>query len=250
VNHPNVLRILDVADLDEGGPFLVTELLHGERFDSIIERSVSFPMEVACELVRQTLCALDAVHACGVVHRDLKPDNLILESTPYSTPCVKLVDFGIACGGGATRVTLPDTIVGTVEYLSPEQACGGPIDPRVDLWAAGILFYELLTGRTPYRARTTPETIAAIIVADAPDVRELRPDLPSGIAEVVRWALERTPARRVPSARRMKRAIERAVALNHMLIGPDALLSIGLCTERAIPFDLMRFKSNLAACAI
>jgi eukaryotic-like serine/threonine-protein kinase len=152
ISHPNVVGITDFGMLDDGQPYFVMELLEGRTLSSWLrERGVLEPEQVVL-IARTVACALAAAHEVGVIHRDLKPDNVILLGEAMTKTSLKVLDFGLAKLQGTSRVTCDDIVYGTPQYMSPEQAAGESIDPRVDVYALGILMYEMLTGRVPFEA--------------------------------------------------------------------------------------------------
>lgn len=198
--HPHVVAVFDTGEHD-GVPFLVMERLSGR---TLADEIASGPLEA--ETVRaiglQVLDALGAAHAAGLVHRDVKPGN-VLAATPGNW---KVGDFGIAKSieVGDPGLTLAGLIVGTPAYLAPERLAGGPATVATDLYAAGAVLYEALTGRRPVDPAVAP---AAMLTATPTPLTVLRPDLPPGLAGAVAGAMERDPARRYTSAAQMAAAM-------------------------------------------
>jgi len=152
INHPNVVGITDFGMLERGQPYFVMELLEGRTLGSALRDCRQFePIEVV-RIARTVASALSAAHAVGVIHRDLKPDNIILSGEARDPLALKVLDFGLAKLLGKSRLTQDDVVYGTPQYMSPEQAAGEPLDPRVDVYALGILMYEMLTGKVPFEA--------------------------------------------------------------------------------------------------
>ena len=169
VTSPHVVRVLDLGTLKNGAPYIVMERLFGEDLHATLQRLGRLSVGAACAVMHAVLSGLEAVHEAGIIHRDLKPSNVVLH-VPESggAPRVKLIDFGVARSDQGTKLTRTGTVVGTACYLSPEQAGGREIDGRVDVWAAGVLFYELLVGETPFERLGVQETLASILFADIP----------------------------------------------------------------------------------
>lgn len=196
ISHPNVCLLHEVGEHD-GQPFLVMELLEGEPLSVRLARERQ-ALPQALEIVLPILSALGALHARGLVHRDLKPSNIFL--TPHG---VKLLDFGLAreaardASETIPALTMPGTLSGTPRYMAPEQITGDPVDPRTDIFAAGIVLYEMVAGRLPFEGMSTVEHLSAIL--QRPPAPLGRPEL-SGLEPIVRRALERRPADRYPSA--------------------------------------------------
>ena len=205
LNHPNILAVHDVGDHDDA-PYLVMELLEGESLRSRL-RSGSLPQRKAVDYAVQVSRGLAAAHEKGIVHRDLKPENLFVTKDGI----VKVLDFGLARqqiqndgGTGATttltRDTAPGVVLGTVGYMSPEQARGDSADHRSDIFALGAVLYEMLTGRRAFHKSTSVETLNAILKEEPPEFPE---DLkiPPALDRLVRHCLEKKPGDRFQSAR-------------------------------------------------
>ncbi|MCB1008033.1 MAG: serine/threonine protein kinase, partial [Acidobacteria bacterium] len=203
--HPNLLRVFDI---ESSGPavFLTMEAIHGGSLRQQL-RGGPLPIEIAVALAEQLFRALDALHGVGIVHRDLKPGNVLLTEEGQ----VKIADFGLALHleGGDTRVTATETAVGTLEYLSPEQALGEPLDARSDLYSAGVLLFEMLTGRLPHAGRSSLGNLIARFRERPPDLAELRPETPAWLARLVARLLARDREERYASAAAVLRDIER-----------------------------------------
>src|SRR5215207_7481012 len=153
VSHPNICQLYDIGE-HEGDVFIAMEYLEGEPLASRLQRG-ALPLNEALQNELGTLAALDALHTHGLIHRDLKPSNIFL--TPHG---VKLLDFGLARSIGVeqteTRLTMPGTVVGTPQYVPPELVLGQEVDARGGLWAAGVVLYEMLTGRPPFNGASLP----------------------------------------------------------------------------------------------
>ncbi len=201
IEHPAVLRTFDVGTTEDGSPYLVMELLSGRTLASLVERVGKLPIPIALAIVEQILEGLVAAHVAGVVHRDLKPENVFLHVGATSTgprTTVKIVDFGIAKlveGLETARLTATGTVLGTPEYMSPEQAAGGAVDARADVYATGLLTYEMLCGRRPYADLPPQRIFAAILAGAAPALSERDPTLPPEIVAWVGRAMARDPFR-------------------------------------------------------
>jgi tetratricopeptide (TPR) repeat protein len=220
LHHENIVRCLGSGFDAEEQPYLVLEWLEGE---SLAERQRRAPLDLAqsLEVTRQALRGLAACHARGIVHRDIKPGNLFLVGDVGSIEA-KVLDFGLALvGEDATRLTFAGEIVGTLAYLSPEQARGDhALDPRVDLYALGVVLYELTTGKLPFWCERPVAILLKIVTEKPPPPRSLRPDLPRWIEEVILRAMERDPARRFADCRAMLDAL--TPATSSPLPGPTA----------------------------
>jgi serine/threonine-protein kinase len=148
IGHPNIVQITDFGQLPSQAPYFVMELLDGTPLSKMIRKGGPLPAALAVRILVQTASALSAAHAAGVIHRDLKPDNIHI--TKNNT--VKILDFGVAKMAGAGRLTRTGMVFGTPHYMSPEQASGGEVDHRADMYAFGIIMYEMFTGRVPFEA--------------------------------------------------------------------------------------------------
>jgi WD40 repeat protein len=220
LSHPNVLSVFDVGT-HEGVPYLVLELLEGETLRQRLCRGPLVASEAA-ELARQACAGLQAAHARGIVHRDLKPENLFLTSEGL----VKILDFGIAKlksgdgdGSRGETETEDGALVGTLGYLSPEQARGVEADARSDVFALGAVLYESLSGRRAFAGASAAETVAAILQADPPPLETGSGPLPVGLERIVRRCLEKEPERRFQSAHDLGLALE-AVTTGRVPVAP------------------------------
>jgi Protein kinase domain len=193
-NAPNTVTIFDVGETDEGRPFIVMEYLSGGSLEDRL-RQGPVPTEDALEWLGQAAVALDAAHAGGIVHRDVKPGNLLLDADG----CVHVADFGVARATGLDSLTLAGTVLGTAGYLSPEQARGEQAGPASDRYALGVLAFELLTGERPYQRDTTAAEAAAHVHEAVPSIHDRNPALPAALDRCFRRALAKDPARRFES---------------------------------------------------
>src|SRR3569623_1762614 len=173
VSSPYVVRIHDIAQ-DGGRWFISMDFVEGESLEHRLDRRGKLPLDEAVTIVRGLLGGLAAAHARGVVHRDLKPANVLIDA--QNRPC--LTDFGVARSLGATGATQSGVLVGTPEYLSPEQARGDKVDGRSDLYATGLILYEMLSGALPFAGGTPAETVFQRLVRPPPSLAKPRPDLP------------------------------------------------------------------------
>ncbi len=207
VRNDHVVTIHDIGTLPDATPYIVMELLEGESLDQRLERLHTLDVHSAVQIVLQLLEGLDAAHATGAVHRDVKPGNVFLVRTS-SGERVKLLDFGLSKSLHDARVTRPGEVVGTPHYLAPEQARGDTDqDARVDVWATGIMLYEMLVGEVPFVGKNFLEIVLKILSSPIPAPSTIRPRLPATIDEVVLRALEKDPERRYRSAQEMRAAL-------------------------------------------
>ncbi len=205
VQHPNVVNVYDCG-ADEAGPFLVMELVEGETLEEVVARG-AFPLRDFRILAQQSLEGLAAAHQAGLLHRDLKPGNLMLKHGPTNDLQVKLMDFGIA---GFTAPAFgdvlpaasdrPGTILGTVEFMAPEQFESQPVSARSELYSMGCIFYYALTGRDPFLGDSVEDIAANHLAAQVTTLGEVRPDLPRAVCDWVMRLLRRRPEDRPASA--------------------------------------------------
>lgn len=218
VQHRNVVDIVDFGTAEDGRPFMVMELLVGRSLLDRMESGSLVSVGEAVRIMARTLSGLAAVHDAGIVHRDLKPENVFLV-TDADGSYPKVIDFGVSRAletSGELESVLPtheNAIVGTPQYMSPEQARGlKNLDHRSDLWSAGVMLYELLTGMLPFDAEAIGDIIIQIATADPPDFVSFRPDLVGPVAEVVKRSMQRDPDERFQSAREMRSYLLAAAA--------------------------------------
>ncbi|MFM2421156.1 MAG: serine/threonine protein kinase, partial [Pseudomonadota bacterium] len=214
-------RVLDARTLPGGTPYLVMERISGTVVADILERGPLEPLQ-ALQILDGLLATLSALHAAGVVHRDVKPANIILEPLPSGGSRVRLIDFGVAkWGGGAdgpftmvadAKATQVGTLVGTPDYVAPEQILGGLVDGRADVYAAGATLFHMLTGKPPFQRATVHQSLAATLRDPLPRLASLRPGLPPALESLVGGALAREREHRTPSADAMRAALRAVLA--------------------------------------
>jgi predicted Ser/Thr protein kinase len=194
LSHPNIVTVIDRGE-DEGRQFIVFEYVHGENLKQLLERSGRLPIRRALELAIEIGRGLGFAHEAGVVHRDVKPQNVLLNGDGKA----KVTDFGIARSRDADSVTLTGTVMGTSNYISPEQASGLPVDASTDVYALGVVLFELLTGRVPFIGESFVAIATQHVNEAPPSVLELRPEAPVRVANAVDRALAKDPADRFAS---------------------------------------------------
>ena len=202
--HPNIVQVFDFG-LDErsGRHYIVMELVRGQSGAEILRDAGVLGVQEALSMVLQACRGLDYAHRNGVVHRDVKPGNLLRSRDN----AVKLADFGIAKAAEQSDITKAGSVLGTAAYLSPEQARGEPAGPASDLYALGVVAYQLLAGRLPYDAASLTDLARLQETSPPPRLDELNPDVPSALAEAVMVALHRDPERRYADAADMETAL-------------------------------------------
>jgi serine/threonine-protein kinase len=203
LSHPNIVAIYDRGEA-EGTYYIAMEYLDGRSLKELIVARGPAPVHVAIDYARKILDALRFAHRNGIVHRDIKPHNVIVDAEGR----VKVTDFGIA-RAGTSQMTEVGSIIGTAQYLSPEQAKGAPVDQTSDLYSVGIVLYELLTGKVPFTGDSPVEIAMKHISAIPEPPSSLRPDIPEDLDLVVLRALGKTPEDRYPSAEEMDKDLAR-----------------------------------------
>nr|MDQ2659604.1 protein kinase [Verrucomicrobiota bacterium] len=206
LNHPNIITIHEIGECD-GTRFLAAEYVEGETLGELIagpRRSTAETLELGC----QAASALAAAHDAGIVHRDIKPANIMLRRDGF----IKVLDFGLAKLTGSAPlldVTEPGRVLGTINYMSPEQAMGRPLDHRTDIFSLGVVLYELGTGQRLFAGQSEAAVYDSILHKATPDPREFAPALPIEFGEVLRRALEKDPARRYQTATEFRADLKR-----------------------------------------
>ncbi|HEU4631636.1 MAG TPA: protein kinase, partial [Gemmatimonadaceae bacterium] len=227
VNHRNVAAIYDFGETADGLIYLAMEYVEGVPLRTLLERDGTLAPARAVAIAGQVADALDAAHALGIVHRDLKPDNVMVGRDRDGSDLIKVVDFGIAKASGAEgqQVTRTGLIVGTPEYMSPEQLAGDPSDGRSDVYALGLISYAMLTGLHPFPSETVQDTLVLRLTTPPLRLAELRPDLrwPAGVQRVLDGALARRPVDRYARASDFARELAEAFGL----IAVDAARTTG-----------------------
>ena len=203
LSHPNIVSIYDRGEA-EGTYYIAMEFLDGRSLKELIVSRGPAPVPVAIDYARKILDALRFAHRNGIVHRDIKPHNVIVDAEGR----IKVTDFGIA-RAGASQMTEVGSIIGTAQYLSPEQAKGAPVDQTSDLYSVGIVLYELLTGKVPFTGDMPVEIAMKHISAVPEPPSTLRADIPEDLDLVVLRALGKTPEERYPSAEEMDKDLAR-----------------------------------------
>ncbi|MEM9067760.1 MAG: protein kinase [Myxococcota bacterium] len=214
LNHPNSVSIIDFGRTDDGILYLAMEFLKGKDLAMVMQDEGPLPFRRICDVLAGTLDALGEAHALDIVHRDLKPENIILRQMRTGDDLVKVVDFGLATivGGGGTSITKPGLVCGTPDYMSPEQGRGEDVDGRGDLYACGVVLFELLTDQLPFDEETPTKVVLRHINDPVPDPRETAPhrSIPDVLAEVTMKALAKRREDRYQSAADMAAAVRRA----------------------------------------
>jgi eukaryotic-like serine/threonine-protein kinase len=202
LSHPNVVNIYDVGQ-ENGMDYIVMEYIPGNNLKDIIKHEAPLPTERALEITRQIAEALNHAHQRNIIHRDIKPHNILV--TPDGQ--IKVTDFGIARAISASSFTQTGVVVGSVQYSSPEQAKGGVVGPQSDLYSLGCVLYELLTGRVPFKGDTPVSIALQHLQGNLIPAREIRPDLSLAVEMILQKAMAKEPSDRYPSALAMLKDI-------------------------------------------
>jgi serine/threonine protein kinase len=230
IRHESIVNVLDLATLPDGRPFIIMEYLDGAPLSAIVERTGPLPLGSLARLIAEVLDALGAAHGKGVVHRDLKPDNVFV--TPAGRP--KVLDFGIAKlhqTFGPGTATQTGSLLGTPHYMAPEQALGRAVDPRTDLYAVGVILFECATGRRPFEASSLYDLLRQHVDEPPPAPRRLRPEMSPAYEEVILRALAKDPAQRWQHSAALVQALQHAT----QGLPPAAWTTISAASRGAAP---------------
>jgi eukaryotic-like serine/threonine-protein kinase len=242
LNHPNIVVVYDVGS-QEGAPFVVSELLHGETVRERMKDG-ALPARVAVKYALQVARGLGAAHKQGIVHRDLKPENIFITEDDR----VKILDFGLAkyraealeALQDSTISTQPGVLLGTVGYMSPEQARGLPIDHRSDIFSLGVILYEMVSGAAPFTGESAVETLNAILKDDPPCLRHGVGKVSAELDRVIRRCLEKNPEMRFQSVGDLAFAFELVLRSGHRHTGRSRKRGAPGFLKRGIRAALLR----------
>ena len=247
LGHPNIVQVTDFQYPEDLGkqPFLVMELLRGESLASRIERDGAMTAERVAFVIAQVLSALVAAHRAGVVHRDIKPDNIFLLAEAAVPDTVKVLDFGIAkltdaatVGPAQQKLTSTNAMLGTPAFMAPEQARGlTDVDARADIYAIGATMYQALTGRLPFEAASVPALLFKIVEKDPEPLRDLRPDLPADFVALVERAMAKERDTRFSTADEMRRALAPWSGLPASIPPPISATAATVASGKIVPHD-------------
>ncbi|MGF1469063.1 MAG: serine/threonine protein kinase [Sandaracinaceae bacterium] len=220
IGNEHIVDISDFGTTPSGASYFVMELLHGEDLANVLERDMTLPLSRAADILLQCCRALGAAHSKGIVHRDMKPENIFLTEREGRRDFVKIVDFGIAKmsdietpGAPGRKLTKTGMIFGTPEYMSPEQAAGKSLDHRVDIYALSVILYEMLTGRVPFVGDTFMGILTQHMFEEPPALHEVNPRIavPDAVEHFIYRGLAKEPADRFPNCEEMARALQDAL---------------------------------------
>ncbi len=242
IGHDHIVEITDMGVVDSGELFIVMEYLEGQDLEALLSAEGRLTPKRACHIMIQVLSALEAAHSEGVVHRDLEPANIFLPADAGAVDCAKLVDFGISKmqtneNEGDKGLTRTGIIMGTPTYMSPEQAAAADITHGTDIFAAGVILYEMVTGKLPFDGTSMVLVLAQILKEDPTDAKELCPELPDDLCATIRRAMMKEPGDRFPDVAAFRRDI------SHFSPETDELT--GLATTR-LSGRAVQLKDNLA----
>ena len=261
LHHPNAVSVTDFGQTPDGLVYIVMELLKGHTLREILAKDAPLETARAISIMLQASAAVAAAHEAGIIHRDVKPSNILVTKSPDAPAMVKVLDFGIAKliadtleDEDASALTLPGTPIGTPRYMSPEQHEGRPITPATDVYSLGIILYEMLTGMAPFTGTSVVE-IAVKHANDAPRApREIMGSIPEDVERVVLHALEKKPEDRPANAAEFRQELLETVerlGLEHQAItsAPDiaALRGAGLASPSGrLVVDIARLRETRA----
>ena len=240
--HPNIVAIYDFA-VHEGNPFIAMEYVEGINLSQVLTRSGPFTPPAAVALITQVLDALACAHALGIVHRDVKPANILL----LANRTVKMTDFGIS-RLDTSALTQTGAILGTPSYMSPEQCRGDVVDARSDLFSTGVVLYEILSGEKPFKGRNFTEVAFQLLHEPPADIRIQRADLPSSLVAVLQRALAKLPSDRFASAADMAGALRTTTdeAADNTIVVPRARIAFPEATLNTIANRLAQHVGPIA----
>ncbi len=214
LDHPNVCRILRLGESEDGLIYLVMPFLHGELLSDREVREGPMDLAVGLSILRQVCGGLHHAHELQIVHRDLKPENIMLVPNPDGTDRAVVMDFGLAkerrADPSVAKLTATGIILGTPEFMSPEQIRGKPLDPRSDVYALGIVAFEMFSGKLPFQGRNAQEMMIARLRGSPVPLRQYRPDLPAALEKAIARSLETNPDNRYSTTLEFAAALSEA----------------------------------------
>ncbi|CAN5498707.1 hypothetical protein BH09MYX1_BH09MYX1_56910 [soil metagenome] len=222
LRHPNVIRVFEAGLRPDGAPFYVMEFLEGEPLGTTFKRTPKLPLALALRIAHDVASGLDFAHGAGMIHRDVKPDNIFLLG-PIGDPTIaKMIDFGLARVSGQSHLTAKGIIVGTVEYMAPEQTVGDPVGHRADVYALGVIMYRMLTGRLPFVGETSAILAQQLATKPRPPTK-YEPSIPPAVEQLVLSAMRKLPRNRPPSMRDFIDDLERVMRNPDGEVSTDSL---------------------------
>ncbi len=229
VNHPNAISIMDFGVTSDNILYLAMELINGLSLQEVLKKDITLDSTRAVKIMRQVCLAVDVAHQKAIIHRDLKPDNILLIDSGTETEKVKVIDFSIAKmkeSGKDPNLTSAGVVVGTPQYISPEQAQGLELDSRSDIYSMGIILYQMLTGNVPFTGKTSAMLLMQHIQAKPKSLREIKPEIPLKLEEVILRSLSKQAKDRQQTAAILAKELEEAIA------APEAVIDVKVSKER------------------
>jgi serine/threonine-protein kinase len=212
LDHPNIIKVLGHGQMN-GRPYVVTELLEGESLHDYLKREHAMPTDVALAMMRHAARGLIAAHTSGIIHRDVKPGNLFLLG-PLGNPYgLKLIDFALAKGAASNRISAHDLVLGTMEYMAPEQIVSDPTDERTDVYGLGVVMFRVFTGHLPFDAETDFEMLAHQMFSPAPPASWLNEQIDPRIELIILRAMRKRPENRYPTMEALLADLDRTLGL-------------------------------------
>src|SRR5699024_8051019 len=213
VSHPHIVNIYDVGEETEDHIlYIVMEYVDGMTLKEYIQQNSPIDVKETIKIMEQLTSAISHAHASGLIHRDVKPQNILIDNTGN----IKITDFGIAMALSATSLTQTNSILGSVQYISPEQARGGKATKKSDIYSLGIVMFELLTGQLPFSGQSPVAIALKHLQEDTPSIRDLDQDIPQSIENIVLKSTTKDPTYRYQTADEMQEALEHALDDNHV----------------------------------
>jgi serine/threonine-protein kinase len=213
LSHPNIIKVLSYGEM-QGRPYVVSEPLRGESLAEYLIREGSMPTDLALAMMRHAAQGLQAAHAAGIVHRDVKPANLFLLGPighPYG---LKVIDFGLAKGDTSSRISGHDIVLGTIEYMAPEQIVTDPSDARTDVYGLGVVMFRVFTGHLPFDVETDMELLAHQMFSAAPPPSWLNEKIDPRMERIILRAMRKRPENRYPTMQAIVQDLERILGLS------------------------------------
>jgi serine/threonine-protein kinase len=251
LNHPNSVAVFDFGRVEGGQPYIVMEFLRGMDLARVALEQGPLDLSRVVDVLRQTLAALGEAHELGIIHRDMKPGNVILEPLRGGGDFVKVVDFGLAKLrlDAQSSVTSPGMVCGTPDYMAPEQGRGDPTDGRSDLYAVGVMLFELMTGRLPFEADSPTQVMLMQMAMPPPDPRKIAPqrNLPEALVDVCLKALAKNPDERYQDASELADALERALRPRTIAATAPPAEATTRCSECSLVVRVAKFCGECGA---
>jgi serine/threonine protein kinase len=233
IQHANIVDVYDVHRTKEGTPYIVCEYLEGKELGDLLEHMGRLEPAMVVEIACQICDGLSAAHAAGVVHRDVKPENVFLIGSP-DKPVAKLLDFGIskiAEAEGESKLTRTGLVMGTPSYMPPEQARGAKVDHRADVYGVGGILYRALTGRLPFSGDDPTAVLAAVLIEEPERPRSVEPSVPEGLELIIERAMAKEPDKRYPTMDALREDLQRWAEAEGVWKGTGAIQLVKPATE-------------------